>query len=229
MKKLFLIIIVSVLAFTLCGCTASEPVAGEELILAARESYQALNSARVDVVNDETGESEQIFIYKYDEKGYMTYCVVLRSQGEEILQYNNGYEQFTQENGVLTVASKGESGFAAYSKDVPYPYATKGLIVFHKKAVAEGSYIAQNELVTEVVHVYDVSKLSQTDGSVTAFTVKYYFDANGELLYFKEISEIKGSDGKISTHSYTIYITEQNAVTTVPNPTKPDVEIGEII
>ncbi len=217
-----LLIIIVTLMMTLAGCASSEPVAGEELILAAREAYTSLNSARVDIVNDDSGESEQIFIFKYDEKNIMTYSYIGRSEDTYIAQYNNGFEQFTEENGTITVANSQDTNFAAYSKDVPYPMADEGLILFYKTAVnRELSYIASNEMATEICHVYDVSKLGDANApeNMTSFTVKYYFDGEGKLLYLKEITEMEGK-----THSYTIYITEQNEVGRITNPIQvPDV------
>lgn len=208
------------MALTLLTSCSSTPVAGEDLILAAREAYTSLDSARVDVVNDDTGESEQIFIFKYDEKNIMTYSYIGSSEGTYLAQYNNGYEQFTVENGVLSALYTTDADFAAYSRDVPYPLADEGLILFYKTAVnSELSYIATNDLATEVCHVYDISKLGDADApdGMSGFSVKYYFDGAGNLLYFKEITTLE-IDGEKKTYSYTIYITEQNAVASVTNP-----------
>lgn len=234
MSKSFLIIIVLVLATALfSGCTAVEPAAGEEFILAARKEYVALDSARVDVINDETGESEQIFIFKYDEKDMMTYSYIGKGEGIYIAQYNNGYEQFTEENGVYNFAQTGDENFAAYSRDVPYPYAGEGLILFYKSAVNnELSYIASNEQAMEICHVYDVTKLGETEtvGEMTGFTVKYYFDGEGNLLYLKEITDVLLEDGTEKTYSYSIYITERNAVDSVPNLVNiPNLDDGTIV
>lgn len=230
-KAIYIIIVLVMSAAALCGCQF-EPVAGEELILAAREAYVALDSARVDVINDETGESEQIFIYKYDEKDMMTYSYIGIGEGTYIAQFNNGYEQFTEENGFVRYEQTGEEGFAAYSRDVPYPYAGEGLILFYKNAVIpELSYIAANDQATEVCHVYDITKLGETDadGSMTGFTVKYYFDGEGNLLYLKEITDMKLEDGTEKTYSYSVYITERNAIDSVKNVVNiPSVDEGNM-
>ncbi len=230
--KSFLIIIVLGLTLTLFAGCSMTPVAGEELILAAREDYVSLNSARVDVINDETGESEQIFIFEYDEKDMMTYSYVGRGEGVYIAQYNNGYEQFTEENGAFSFLQTGDEDFAAYTRDVPYPYAGEGLILFYKSAVNnELSYVASNEAATEICHVYDITKLGETEtvGDMTGFTVKYYFDGEGNLLYLKEITDVTLSDGTKKTYSYSIYITERNAVDSVPNLVNiPTVEDGNM-
>ncbi len=231
-RALYIIIVLAMSLVLFCGCQL-EPVAGEELILAAREAYVALDSARVDVINDETGESEQIFIFKYDEKDMMTYSYIGVGDGVYIAQYNNGYEQFTEDNGLYTYAQTGDESFAAYSRDVPYPYADEGLILFYKSAVINDlSYVASNEQATEICHYYDIEKLGETDtvGEMTGFTVKYYFDGEGNLLYLKEITDVKLADGTEKTYSYSIYITDRNTVDSVPNVVNiPSVDEGSIV
>lgn len=229
-RKVVLFVLIFSVALGLCSCGEKRAVAGEDYILAARKAYTSLDSARVDVINDDTGVSEQIFIFKYDEKDVMTYSYIGNSGNVRLAQYNNGYEQFTDENGAVTVLESSDLGFSAYSRDIPYPYAGEGLIVFHKKAVIDDrSYIAQNDMATEVCHVYDISKLGDAapDQSITGFSVKYFFDGEGDLLYFKEISEMTLEDGSKKTYSYTIYITERNEVETVPNVVKVPGEIPD--
>lgn len=223
LKKSAIFIAVIAMVLQLVGCSSSEAVAGEEYILAARAAYHELDSARVDIINDDTGESEQIFIYKYDEKGMMTYSYLGKSETEQIAQYNNGYEQYTEENGEVTLLTSSDLGFCAYSRDIPYPYADEVLILFYKQAVdSELSYIAQNEAAIEVCHVYDVSKLAKADidPRATGFRVIYYFDGEGNLLFLKEVTDITLEDGTQKTYSYSVYITERNEIEKVPNLVK---------
>lgn len=229
-RRFIAFVLILTVAFGLCGCGEKRVVAGEDYILAARKAYTSLDSARVDVINDETGASEQIFIFKYDEKDVMTYSYIGYSEATRLAQYNNGYEQFTEENGEVTVLTSSDLGFSAYSRDVPYPYAGEGLIVFHKNAVIDDqSYIAQNDKAIEVCHVYDISKLGDAapHESITGFSVKYFFDGEGNLLYLKEISDMTLEDGSRKTYSYSVYITERNEVETVPNVVKVPEEIPD--
>ncbi|MCD7846485.1 MAG: hypothetical protein LUG49_00395 [Oscillospiraceae bacterium] len=234
-KRLMAVMMAAVMALSLTACGDDYVVAGEDYILAARAAYVELDSARVDVINDNTGESEQIFIYKYDEKGLMTYSYYAVSGDTTIAQYNNGYEQYTEENGVVSYLDTGDASFTSYSKDVPYPLADEGLIVFYKKAVnTETSYIATNELASEVCHYYDISKISGVDTAdgMTGFKVLYYFDADGNLLFLREVTEVTNDDGSITEYSYSIYITQQNEVGTVPNfidISRVEEEVGEMV
>lgn len=219
MKKICLFVIAFVMIFALAACGVTEPAAGEELILAARKAYAALDSARVDVVNDETGEAEQTFIFKYDEKGMMTYSYIGASDGIALAQYNNGYEQFTNDNGEISKLESSDLHFTAYSREVPYPMADEGLIVFFKKALMQdGCIVTEKDGVTQVLHSYVPEKIGIYDGEgeLKGFSVSYRFDEKGNLIDFTESADIE-IDGALQSHKYTIYITEKNAVGRVEN------------
>ena len=223
MRKVSAIILVFVMIFAV-GCTAGESVPGEDLILHARKEYAALDSAHVEVVNNETGEAEQVFIFKYDEKGMMTYSYVGMAEGIYLAQYNNGREQFTNDNGEIIALDASSLQFAAYSREVPYPMAGEGLILFYKKAViAEGSYVEEHDGITEVHHRYDVSKIGEYDGEgeLAGFDVTYRFGADGSLIDLTETTverfEVDEQNSSVIIHSYTIYISERNEVARVEN------------
>lgn len=211
------------MTFSLSGCGTSEPVAGEELILAARQWYRSLDSARVDVVKDKTGESEQIFVFKYDEKGIMTYSYVGKGEGIYLAQYNNGREQFTDDNGTVTALDASDIRFTAYSRDVPYPMADEGLIIFYKKAIIPEKSFSKEEQWCDgtgihVRHVYDPSMLGQYDGEgeIESFSVDYYFSDDGDLVSFTEKTGVE-LDGSVTEYSYSIYIKDCNEVERVEN------------
>lgn len=223
MRRVLAVMLIFVMIFA-TGCASGEPLPGEELILAAREWYTSLNSARVEVVNDKTGEAEQTFIFKYDEKGIMTYSYVGTGEGIYLAQYNNGREQFTNDNGEITALDASSLNFTAYSRDVPYPMADEGLILFYKRAVIAGeSYVEEHDGITEVHHRYDVSKLGQYDGegNLVSFFVTYRFDENGALISFTETTGLLygelGGRGPLDQLDYTIYISECNEVARVEN------------
>ena len=215
----FLAVILVFVMIALSGCAAGEPLPGEELILAAREWYTSLDSAHVEVVNDNTGEAEQVFIFKYDEKDLMTYSYVGIGEGIYLAQYNNGREQFTNDNGEISALDASSLNFTAYSRDVPYPMAGEGLILFYKKAVISEESSITEGAVTTVTHVYDPEKLGtyDGDGTLTGFIVSYRFDANGVFSEMTETTKVQLDDGTLKTYSYTIYIKERNSVSRVEN------------
>lgn len=222
MRRICLSVMLLAIVLTLSGCGGREPVAGEELVLAAREAYAALDSAHVEVVNDRTGEAEQTFIFKCDEKGMMSYSYVGVSDGASLAQFNNGYEQFTYENGEVSYIDSQNLRFTAYSKDVRYPMADAGLIVFMDSAIdRELSSVADEGGITVITHVYKPEAIGIYDGEgeLSAFSVVFRFDENGGLISFTELADIV-VDGVKDTNSYTIYITDRNAVERVENVVK---------
>lgn len=222
MRRICLSVMILAMIFALTGCVTRTPVAGEELVMAARKAYAALDSAHVEVVNDETGEAEQTFIFKCDEKGMMTYSYAGASDGVRLAQFNNGYEQFTDENGEVSYTDSQNLRFTAYSKDVRYPMADEGLIIFLDSAIdREQCSVTEKDGITEVIHVYGPKTFGLYDGEgeLKAFSALFRFDENGELISFTEKADIV-ADGAENRHSYTIYITERNAVERVENAVK---------
>lgn len=219
MRRFLAVILVFMMAFAATGCATGKPLPGEELVLSAREWYTSLDSARVEVVNDETGEAEQIFIFKYDEKDFMTYSYVGTGEGIYLAQYNNSREQFTNVDGEISSLDASSLSFTAYSRDVPYPMAGEGLILFYKRAVIAEESSITNGAVTTVTHVYDPEKLGNYDGEGTliSFIVSYSFDMNGIFSEMTETTRVQLDDGTLKTYSYTIYIKERNSVARVEN------------
>ena len=79
-NKLACLITAAGAAVMLACCGEAPDVEGGELIKKARDAYSSLDSARVTMTNIETGEQEQEFVFKYDEKGILTYSYKGRSE-----------------------------------------------------------------------------------------------------------------------------------------------------
>ena len=215
LRLLFPLLLLPVLLLT--GCMEPDDVEGGELIKKAREAYASLDSARVVMTNTETGECEQEFKFKYDEKGILSYSYVGKSEKSSYKQFNNGYESFTEENGKVTHLVRGDKDFAAYSKDAKHPQADMGLIIYQPGSVKEAS-VTEDGDTTHVHHDYDLDKIKPEleEGEATAFYADYYFK-DDELLYFTETTEAK-VDGRGKTYEYKIEIKDKNSVERIENP-----------
>lgn len=223
LKKLAAVLM-SVACLLLSSCGEPE-VAGDNLINDARDAYTKLDSAKVVMTNVDTGEVDQTFIFKYDEKDVLMYSYFGKNGKEEYAQYNNGAECYSYENGKYTHTVKGDKDFQKYTRKAIHPQADKGLIFFTPKYIKNASMKEKNG-ITHVVHIYDPEKIAKSakNDNITAFSVEYYFDKDGKLLYFIESNESK-EDGKTKTYSYKIEITEQNSVDKIENTVekyKPD-------
>ncbi len=212
-KILCFMVVVSTLIF--CSCTFLQPhVEGDELIKKAREDYKNLESAKVIMTNMDTNEVEQTFTFKYDEKGMLSFSYEGKNGDDVYAQYGTPSRYDTYEKGTLKHYNKDDKDFIAYTKDSTHPQASEELIVFTPRAVADASKTTEGE-TTHIHHTYDTEKI-KADQEIKEFSVDYYFDVDGELLYFIENSALE-TDGKTNKHSYKVEITDKNEVSKVPN------------
>lgn len=203
-------------ALILTSCSLNPRVDGDELIKKAREEYKALDSAKVIMTNTETGEIEQTFTFKYDEKDILMYSYEGKSEDSEYAQFNNGAESFSYENGEYSHVQKGDKNFNLYTRDASHPQADEGLILFVPAAVTSAE-VTEEDGVTHIVHIYDAEKIGADaeSGEVTGFSAEYFFRGE-ELLYFIETTEAK-ENGDNKRYSYKVEITEKNSVDKVEN------------
>lgn len=201
----------------LSGCGAAEDKAGGTLVRRAREEYVGLDSARVIMTDMETGEEEQCFTFKYDEKDTLIFSYYGKSENSEYAQFNNGLECFTYDNGEMVHSTKGEPDFVRYTRTMTHPQADVGLLIYTPQNIISASEDSVDGGI-RVTHVYDAEQIgAQTEeGEVTGFTAEYFFDEDGELEYFTETTEAQ-VDGRTEVYAYKIEITEKNCVGTVEN------------
>ncbi len=202
-----------------CGCSLSADAEGGELIKAARKEYTELDSAKVIMTNLESGEVEQTFTFKYDEKDVLMFSYYGKSESSEYAQYNNGAECFTYDNGEYSYLSKGDKDFLKYTRSVTHPQADQGLLIYDPSNITKAE-VTDEEGVTHVHHEYDAEKIgAQAEvGKVTGFSADYYFDKDEKLLYFVETTTAEDG-GKEREYAYKVEITRQNSVERVENTT----------
>lgn len=201
----------------LAGCGAAVDKSGGGLIRQAREEYVSLDSAIVTVTDMDSGEEEQRFTFKYDEKDTLIFSYYGKSDNSEYAQFNNGIECFTYENGEITHSTKGEPDFVRYTRAMTHPQADEGLIIYSPQSLI----LAEEEQVdggTRVTHVYDAEKIGAQaeEGEVTGFTAEFFFDEDGGLEYFTETTETQ-VEGRTEVYAYRIEICDKNSVDRVEN------------
>lgn len=200
-----------------CSSCGQPELKHDQLVYKAREDYANLDSAKVVITNEDTGEVEQEFTFKYDEKDVLTYSYYGKNGGTEYAQYNNGIESFTYDNGEYSHAVRGDKGFSKYTRKAKHPQADEGMLMFAPKAVSSVSDIIGDDGSVTVTYVYDVSKLGEDAEEIgtTGFSTTYYFDKDGKLEYFTE-----NTQADKDSYNYRIDITEQNSVDKIENKAK---------
>lgn len=217
--RTILCILTAGITAVLCSC-GQKDVKGGELIKSAREKYTGLSSARVTMTNEQTGEIEQTFTFKYDEKDVLMFSYYGKGTDTEYAQYNNGVECFTYDNGEYSEAVKGDDKFVKYTKAATHPQADEGLLIYEPSCITKAEVTEENG-VTHISHEYDVEKIKAEaeKGDVIGFTADYYFDGDKELLYFVETT-YTDEDGEEKVYAYRVDITEKNSVDKIENTTE---------
>lgn len=220
MKRLRIISVAAsvVLALCLTACS-SEPLEGEDLVLAAREKYESYDSAKVVITNEATGEVEQEFTFKYDEKDSLTYLYTGGYEGENYIQYNNGFECYTEQSGEFSFTQRGDSDFEAYTRDSKHPQASGAYLPFERGAINNTEKETDADGGKTYSYSYDPDSF-ETEAGIVSFKAIYHFNKSGDLLYFEEISVMKNNDKSETEHSYRIDIEDINSVGEIENPLK---------
>lgn len=216
-KKSTVLLIFAAAVVSLSGCQMGEPLEGEDLVLAAREKYESYDSAEVVITNADTSKVEQTFIFKYDEKDSLTYLYTGGYENESYIQYNNGFECFTEQNGEYSFSQRGDTDFEAYNRDSKHPQTSGAYLPFDRGAIIKTEKIKEDGK-TAYIYTYDPDSFEE-ESNVEAFEVEYYFGESGDLIYFVETSEIADGD-KTTRHEYKIEITNINSVKEIENPLK---------
>ena len=182
----------------LCTSCGTPELKHDTLVYQAREDYATLDSAKVVITNEDTGDIEQEFTFKYD----------------EYAQYNNGIESYTYDNGEYSHLVKGDKDFSKYTRKAKHPQADEGMLMFAPKAVESVSDNIGDDGSVTVTYVYDVSKLGKDAEEIgtKGFSTTYFFDKDGELEYFTENTVTKNAQ-----YNYRVDITERNSVDKIEN------------
>lgn len=212
LQKLANILFIIGIALTmLCGCQIeSEKVDGQELVEKARKNLATLNSGVITVTNNSSGKVEQMLTFRYDEVGIFTYAL----EGEDYVQFCNGYEIYTFENGQTTKLTKSDSGYQAYTKDVRYPMTDESYLYFDRENLSDVK--KDGNVYTYAYEAWAISG-DNSLGDLEDFKTVYAFDDSGEMLYFDQISRYN-LKGNMKEYNYRIEIKQQNAVESVEKP-----------
>lgn len=217
MKKLYIIVsLLCMCCFTACS---NREIAGEELILNQRKKFSKLESATFVLADEESGEIEQSFSYKYNKDGSMTYLFFSKTDENNYIEYNNGKEMTLLKDGDITQTSKDDINFVSFSKDDPHPNSGEGLLIYDKSLVMKSSRLdAENQII--ITHEYDVKKLKKVNkelGEVKKFMVMYYFTIEGELNFYTESTQIE-RDGALHENMYRVSVSEENMIKEIDKP-----------
>lgn len=216
MKKFISVLLAGIICIGLTGCISAVPQAGEESINKAKETYTELDSGKVEVVNSESGKTEQEFVFKIKDDDVMEYSYWSLVDGKHYSVYSDGEKKIENTDGEVTKSVKGDKDFVQYTRKDRHPNADSGLFLYEPSAIIESSTEETDEGVV-YHHKYNTKKFDLEEGSeLTAFDIAYYFDKSDTLIKMSEHSIVSTLDGSEEA-TYDIIISQRNSVDKVPD------------
>ncbi|MEG0615023.1 MAG: hypothetical protein RR540_04640 [Oscillospiraceae bacterium] len=218
-KRGILLVIAIVTAFVFTACGQPE-VDGDELIHTAKAEYKALESGKLTISDEDSGETQSEFVFKYDKK---TLIFAFKSQKDEqdYFEYNDGKSMKFQVKGEVSEYKWPSKNFTKYTKKKPHPNASTGIFFFEPDCVSSAK-VEETDGGKTVTYAYDIGKLSKkmavetSDGKMTEFSTEYHFDSDGNFAELLEKSTF--DSGK--SHCYSIKISDRDSVLAVESPIK---------
>ncbi|MBO5575657.1 MAG: hypothetical protein J5956_05090 [Ruminococcus sp.] len=187
-------------------------IVGDNLIMQAREDFEALDSAKVIMTNTDTDKQEQVFTFKY-EGDTLVYSDVRNVDDKISSEYNNGEVNIYYQGEKYYQYEPGDEKFKKYTRSDKHKKAQDDMITYIPSAVTDAKMLNKDDKI-EITHVYNVEtvKPAVPEGAqATGFAVRYLFDSDGKLESFTEstIYELEGQEHRVV---YRTEITEKNSV-----------------
>ena len=208
----------------LTGCASTPEAYGE--IKKAKELYEALDSARVLMNDNVTGDPLMEFSFYINKKDEMIFSYESFENGDRA--YSDGMQFFYRsdgDEGWFAITPKDESYiYNVYNRKYRYPYARGGLFFLDGTSVSSAE-IVQDGDDTVITYVYDSEKLNDYAVSklddVSEFielTCVYCINSDGYITEFTEKGELKNAEGTLGKLNITYYIMEMNGINSIENP-----------
>lgn len=213
MKKIKALIYIIIVCVSLCGCTAEANYTGKSDIERARKLHTQLDSAKITVTDNISGEVVQQITYSYSGE-VMTYMYMARDGEQTYYEYNNGTELdfiTLPEGKEWSYYPKGSEEYYGYSRTQPHYFADgERLFAVYGDAVSGCSTTDWGEGGRSFVYYYNIIDLGKYDslsisGEITDFSMSYRLNGDGYCESFSNMYTIDGTEC-----SYTITVDDMN-------------------
>lgn len=212
------------LALMLAGCTPLPEEYGT--VKKAKELYEKLDSARVVMLDNKSGEELMDFRFYINKKDEMIFSYESFENGDRA--YSDGMQFFYRtdgDGGWTAITPKNEEYiYNIYNRKYRYPYARGGLFFLDGTSVSsvETSEDGGDRLIT---YVYDAEKLNKnaagTLDGVSAFsslTCVYRVNSDGYITEFTEKGAITDETETVLEIDLTYRVLEMNSINSIENP-----------
>lgn len=190
----------------------------------AREMYEKLDSARLDMIDLSSGET------------LMTFCFYINSSNEMILDYDcpqdgehaysDGKQFYYKTDGKWTAITPKDEAYIhnIYNREYRYPYARGSAFFLDGTAVREAA-LEQNGSEKTITYIYDCGKLNeglvkQLDNvsEFSELTCAYTLNGDGLIVRFTEKGSLIAADGEREDINIAFEVSDVNNVNVIDIP-----------
>lgn len=205
------------LVIFLTACGSKEPIyiEGEEYIKAAMEEYRGLDSATMEISDEDTGTIISRFDFMYDGNTQI-YMLKGSVENPEYIEYNDGKQLWISDGEKSETYGKISKYFKKYTRKNPNPNASTGIFFFQPDYIADAEVTVEDDFIT-VLYTYDNEALGNRinvnteTSSLDLYQTEYVFDPDGNFLELYQRSKIT-ENGNALTSNYAVRITNKNSV-----------------
>lgn len=197
---------------------------GADDIKNARKLYEKLDSARLTMTDNSTGENLMDFSFYINGDNEMIFEYVSPQSGDHA--YSDGKQFYYKTDGEWTAITPADESYIhnIYNREYRYPYARGSVFFMNADAVSEATVEEQNGGKT-ITYVYDCEKLNkkavkdlENVSEFSALTCVYSINADGLITRFTEKGAVTDAEGKASDVDITLEVSEVNKIKFIEKP-----------
>lgn len=228
MKKIIIgisaaVLLAAVLAALIFMRFSSLPEGYKE-IKKARDMYEKLDSARLDMIDVSSGESLMSFCFYFNSDDEMILDYDCPQNGEHA--YSDGKQFYYKTDGKWTAITPKDEEYIhnIYNREYRYPYA-RGTAFFLDGTAVKEAKTEQKGSEKVITYIYDCDKLNENSAKLldnvsefSALTCAYTLNSDGLIVRFAEQGSLTDSEGKVSDIDIAFEVSDVNNVNDIDIP-----------
>lgn len=190
----------------------------------ARERYEKLDSAQLDMIDVSSGELLMTFRFYINENNEMIFDYDCPQNGEHA--YSDGKQFYYKTDGEWTEITPDDEAYIhnLYNREYRYPYARGAAFFLDGNSVREAA-VEQNGSEKIITYVYDCDKLNENSARLLdnvsefyEFACTYTINEDGLIVKFTEKGRYSDTDGEPEEIDIAFEVTEVNNVKVIDIP-----------
>ena len=190
----------------------------------AREMYEKLDSARLEMIDLSSGDTLMSFCFYINGNNEMILDYDCPQNGERA--YSDGKQFYYKTDGEWNAITPGDEAYIhnLYNREYRYPYA-RGTAFFLDGTAVKEAKIEENDGGKTVTYIYDCDKLNESSAKLlddvsefSELTCVYTLSADGLIVRFTEKGSLTYADGKREDIDIAFVVSDVNNVNVIDIP-----------